>query len=236
MKKSKGNTIRLGIFVTLGLVLLTIGIYYIGKRQQMFSDTFRIRGIFRDISGLEVGNNVRFSGINVGIIENIRMIADTAVEVDLTIQKKSKEFIKKDSKATIGSDGLMGGKIVVLQPGTPGSKEIENNDFIGTSSPVSIDDIMGKLKTTLTNAASMTEDLTGILGNMRAGKGAMGKLFMDPTTAKNLDQTIVNIKEGAGGFKNNMDAASHNFLLRGYLKKKAKKDAEKKMKDGEKKN
>ena len=230
----------MGIFVSLGLILFIIGIYYIGKKQQLFSDTFRVSGIFRDISGLEVGNNVRFSGINVGVIENIKMIADTAVQVDFTIQERSKKFLKKDSKATIGSDGLMGGKIVILLPGTPGSMQIENNNFVATTGPVSMDDIMGKLKKTLTNAASISEDLSGILGNMRAGKGAMGKLFMDPATAQNLDQTIVNIKEGAGGFKNNMVAASHNFLLRGYLKKKErqkkKKEEERKKKESEKKN
>ena len=88
MKNKKSNNIRLGLFVSLGLFLLIAAIYYIGKKQQMFSNTFRISGIFKDISGLEVGNNVRFSGINIGVIENIEMIADTAVRVDLVLEEK----------------------------------------------------------------------------------------------------------------------------------------------------
>jgi phospholipid/cholesterol/gamma-HCH transport system substrate-binding protein len=55
------------------------------------------------------------------------------------------------------------------------------------------------------------------------GKGTIGKLFVDSAFAKNLDATIVNIKQGAGGFKQNMDAASHNVFLRGFLKKKKQK-------------
>ena len=223
MKNKKSNNIRLGLFVSLGLFLLIAAIYYIGKKQQMFSNTFRISGIFKDISGLEVGNNVRFSGINIGVIENIEMIADTAVRVDLVLEEKAMKFIKKDAKATIGSDGLMGGKIVLLMPGTSEAKKIQNNDIIATIPPVSMDDIMGKLKTSLTNVSVISDDLTAIMGNMRAGKGAMGKLFMDPSMAQNLNQTIVNIKEGAGGFKQNMDAVGHNFLLRGYIKKKERK-------------
>ncbi len=82
---------------------------------------------------------------------------------------------------------------------------------------------MGKLKTSLANISVITDDFAAIISNMRDGKGAMGKLFMDPKVAKNLDQTIVNIKEGAGGFKQNMDAVGHNFLLRGYIKKQEKK-------------
>lgn len=220
MQKNKGDKIRLGIFVSLGLILFIIGIYFIGEKQQLFGSTFQISGIFRDISGLQVGNNVRFSGINVGVVNDIEIIADTAVRIDLAIDEKARKFIKKDAKAIIGSDGLMGNKIVIITPGTPGVKEIQENDFIETTIPVSIDDIMLNLKLTSGNAAYITRDLSVIVGTVRAGKGTIGKLFMDSLLALNIDEALVNIKQGAGGFKQNMDAASHNFLLRGFLKKK----------------
>lgn len=228
-QKNKGDKIKLGLFVSIGLVLLITGIYFIGKKQQLFSNTFRISGIFKDISGLQIGNNVRFSGINVGIIDNIEIIADTAVRVDLLIDEKARKFIKKDAKATIGSDGLMGNKIVIILPGTPTATPIQQNDYIATSLPVSIDDILAKLKITSGNAATITEDLSAIMGNIRSGKGTIGKLFMDTVFAQNIDQTLLNIKQGAGGFKQNMDAASHNILLRGFLKNKEK-DKEKDQK------
>lgn len=223
MQKNINNKIKLGILVTVGLALFIVGIYFIGRKQHLFSNTFQISGVFKDISGLEIGNNVRFAGINIGVIDNIEMIADTAVRVDLMIVNKAKKFIKKDSRATIGSDGLMGSKLVLLLPGTSATKQIENNDFIATTIPASLDDIMEKLKTSLVNISQVTDDFTAIMSNMRAGKGAMGKLFMDPTLAKNLDQSIVNIKEGAGGFKQNMDAVGNNFLLRGYINKQKRK-------------
>ncbi len=137
MQKNTNNKIKLGILVSVGLVLFIIGIYFIGKKQQLFSSTFQISGVFKDISGLEIGNNVRFAGINVGVIDNIEMIADTAVRVDFMILNKAKKFIKKDSRATIGSDGLMGSKLVLLLPGTATSKQIQNNDFIATVIPAS---------------------------------------------------------------------------------------------------
>jgi phospholipid/cholesterol/gamma-HCH transport system substrate-binding protein len=232
MQKKKDNKIALGIFVSLGLGLFIICIYFIGKKQQLFSSTFQVSGIFRDISGLQIGNNVRFSGINVGVIDNIEMIADTAVRVDIIIDESARKFIKKDSKAIIGSDGLMGNKIVVIMPGTFAAKVIEDKDYMTTAFPVSMDDIMLKLKITSTNAAIITDDLAAITDNIRNGKGTIGKLFMDTVFAQNIDRTIVNMKEGAGGFKQNMDAASHNILLRGYLKDKEK-DKEEKNKDKE---
>lgn len=221
MKKTTGNKIRLGIFVSIGITLFIVGIYFIGQKQQLFNRTFTVSGIFKDISGLQVGNNVRFSGINVGIIGDIQQITDSTVKVDMLIDEHTRKFIKKNAKAIIGSDGLMGNKIVLIIPGTICKKQLSNNDTIETTRPVSMDDILFKVKLTSDNAANITSDLSAIIENIRAGKGTFGKLFLDSAFAQNLDQTLVSIKQGAGGFKQNMDAASHNFLLRGYLKKKS---------------
>ncbi|MBA3664890.1 MAG: MCE family protein [Bacteroidetes bacterium] len=227
MKKQNNNKIKLGVFVSVGFLLFITSIYFIGRKQQLFSSTFKVSGIFKDISGLQVGNNVRFSGITVGVIENIEIIADTAVRVDLNIEEDVRKFIKRDARAIIGSDGLMGNKIVTLLPGTTGKKEIQNNDFITTAIPVNIDDILASLKITGANAAKITEDLSVIVNNIREGRGTIGKLFMDTVFANNIDQTIVNIKQGAGGFSQNMNAASHNVLLRGFFKNKKNNEKEK---------
>ena len=223
MRKAMGNKIRLGIFVSISITLFIVGIYFIGQKQQLFNSTFHISGIFKDISGLQVGNNIRFSGINVGIVENIQQITDSTVRVDMSIDDNTRMFIKKNAKAIIGSDGLMGNKIVLIIPGTTGKQQISDNDIIETTRPVSMDDILLKIKVTSDNAADITGGLSAIIGNIREGKGTIGKLFMDSTFAQNLDGAMVNIKQGAGGFKQNMDAASHNFLLRGIIKKKTNK-------------
>ena len=220
MKKTTGNKIRLGIFVSISVALFIIGIYFVGQRQHLFSSTFHVSGIFSDISGLQVGNNVRFSGINVGIIEDIQQISDSAVKVDMMINEDTRKFIKKNAMAIIGSDGLMGSKIVLIIPGISGQPEIENNDILTTTQPITMDDILLNLKVTTDNAAIITNDLATIMTSIREGKGTIGKLFMDSVFAENLDMALVNIKLGAGGFKQNMDAASHNVLLRSYLKKK----------------
>jgi len=224
MKKESGNKIRLGIFITIGLALFTAAIYFVGQRQQLFNSTFQVSGIFKDINGLQIGNNVRFSGINVGIVEEIRQISDSTVQVDMQIDKRTKQFIKKNAKAIIGSDGLMGNKIISITPGSPDKQVIADYDFIETIRPVSMDDILKNVKLSSDNAVIITDNLSIISESIVEGKGVIGKLFMDSVLGENLDKALVNIKLGAGGFKQNMDAASHSFLLRGYLKKKAKKE------------
>jgi phospholipid/cholesterol/gamma-HCH transport system substrate-binding protein len=203
------------------MALFIVGIYFIGQRQKLFSSTFHVSGIFTDISGLQVGNNVRFSGITVGIIEDIEQVSDSTVRVDMQIVETTRKFIKKNAIAVIGSDGLMGSKIIVIVPGTVGMQQLADDDVIATARQVSLDEIMHKLKITSENAAHITGDLAVVMSNVRDGKGAIGMLLMDSVFADNLDAAMVNVKQGAGGFKQNMDAASHNVLLRGYLKRKA---------------
>lgn len=233
MKEAKGNNVRLGVFVTATIVLFIAGIYFVGQRQQLFNKTFHVVGIFKDISGLQVGNNVRFSGINVGIVEEIQQISDSAVRVDMQINNDTRQFMKKNAQAVIGSDGLMGNKILLIIPGPPSNIALKEDDTIATAQQVGMDDILQKVKITADNTAQITGDLAVVMGNIKEGKGTIGKLLMDSTFAENVDDALVNIKQGAGGFKRNMDAASHNVLLRGYLKKKARKQ-EKAAKEKEK--
>jgi phospholipid/cholesterol/gamma-HCH transport system substrate-binding protein len=228
MKKTNGNKVRLGIFVTATAALFIAAIYFVGERQQLFNKTFHVGGVFKDISGLQVGNNVRFAGINVGIIEAIEQITDSTVKVDMVINEHTRKFMKKNVKAIIGSDGLMGNKIVVIVPGKDSSIEIKDNDVIETNQPVNIDEILVGLKITAEHAADITKNLAVIIENVKDGKGTIGELIMDSVLAQNVQKALINIKQGAGGFKQNMDAAGHSVLLRGFIKKKDKEDQDKK--------
>lgn len=220
MNKKTGNSIKLGVFVTAGILLLIIGIYFIGQKQHLFSNVFRISGVFSNVNGLQVGNNIRFSGINVGTVENITIVSDTSVRVDMVLDTEVQKFIKNDAIAIIGSEGLMGNKTINIVPGSIEQESIKDQGTIKTSKPVNFDEILGQLNATTKNAALITDDLSTIMTSIRSGKGTIGKLFMDTTLAKDLDQTIRNLRGGTKGFEENMDAAKHSFLLRGAFKKK----------------
>jgi phospholipid/cholesterol/gamma-HCH transport system substrate-binding protein len=208
MKKDTGNQVKLGMFILLGIMIFIIGIYYVGERQQLFRSTFRISGVFKDVGGLQTGNNVRFSGINVGTIENISVASDTSVRVYMLIEESTRQFIKKDAVASIGSEGLMGNKILIITPGTGGKKEIENNDIVETIPPINLDDILVALKTTVTNTSNITTDLAKITGNIQSGKGVVNmddilkalKVTMDNASDITSDVSKIthNIQSGKG--------------------------------------
>ena len=215
MKKNSSNKIKLGIFVSFGLVSLIIAVYFIGEKQLLFKNTFHLTGVFEDVGGLQAGNNVRLSGINIGTVESISLVSDTTVRVEIVIDESSRKFIKKDAVATIGSEGLIGNKVLVINPGTGGKKIIEHNDVIKTAQPIDVDDIMVSLKSTIDNTASITSDLAKISTNIESGKGTIGRLMMDQTWRENIQSTIVNLKDGSEKFVVFMDKSQQidNILM-----------------------
>jgi phospholipid/cholesterol/gamma-HCH transport system substrate-binding protein len=208
MKNTVKNKIKLGIFITIGIVVLIAGIYFIGEGQQIFRNTFRISGIFKDVAGLQAGNNVRLSGVNVGTVKDVSIVSDTSVRVEIIVDEAMRQFIKKDAVAIIGSEGLMGNKVLIINPGTGKKKEIENDDVIETIQPISVDDIMLSLHSTIDYISNITGDLSKITNNIQSGQGTIGRLIMDKSWRQNFDSTFVNLKEGSAAFKILMDKSS----------------------------
>jgi phospholipid/cholesterol/gamma-HCH transport system substrate-binding protein len=219
--KNASKNIRLGIFVSVGITLFIIAIYFIGAKQQMFTKTIRLSGFFTDISGLQKGNNVRFSGINVGTVDEIIIVSDSLVRVDVIVEKKIQKFIKKDALAAIGSEGLMGNKVLNITPGLDGSKIIiQDGGLLKTKQLASMDAIMTKMDSVAGNAVFITGDLKGLMANLHEGKGTLGKLFMDETMASDMGETLTNVKKSTATLNDDLKALQSNFLFKKGIAKK----------------
>ncbi|HZK93267.1 MAG TPA: MlaD family protein [Prolixibacteraceae bacterium] len=222
--------VRLGIFVAGGLMLFILTIFIIGKQKNLFNPVYTLNSTFYNVSGLQVGNNIRFAGINVGTVDNILIINDSTAKVLMMIRKDVQKFIKKDCEAAIGSEGLMGDRLIIITQGSADAALAQEGDQLASLEPVETDAIMASLKVTAGNVEIITQQLAEIMLKINGGNGTLGKLIQDTTIAENLNQTIVNIKKSSKGLNENMEAAKHNFLFRGYFKKKQK-AAEQKAED-----
>ena len=221
MKVTAGQKIRTGVFAIAGLVLLIGGIFLIGKKQNMFGDTFHIYGTFKNVGGLQVGNNVRFVGINVGTVESIKIVSDTLARVDMIIRDKVHPFIKSDAVASIGSDGLMGDKLISIASTSENATVIKDGGLIATVNPTDFSKIISRVEEIADNAQVITDGLADIAMQISSGKGSIGRLLYSDDLSKNLEGSVSNLKKGTAGFSENMTALKHNFLLKGYYKKKA---------------
>ncbi len=226
-EKSQKFKVRLGLFIIGGLTLFVLAIFTIGKQKNLFNPIFKLSTTFYNVSGLQVGNKVRFSGINVGTVDNISILNDTTVLVEMIIKKEVQKFIKSDCLVAIGSEGLIGDKIVVIVQGTTDSPTVAEGDYLLSSEPIETDAIMASINVTAVNAEIITNQLSQIMMKINSGKGTLGRLIQDSTIAENFSNTMMNLKKSSKGLNENMEAAKSNFLLKGYFKKKEK-EAEKK--------
>ena len=220
--------IRLGLFVAGGLALFVIAIFIIGKQKNLFNPVFKITSTFHNVGGLQIGNNVRFSGINVGTVDNIVIINDSTVRADLIIKEEVRQFIKSDCRVAIGSEGVIGDKLVTISQGSAEAPLVKEGQRLESSEPGETDAIMASLRVTAGNAEVITKQLAEIMTKINTGKGTLGRLIQDKTLAENLNKTVSNLKNSSKSLDENMTAAKHNFFLKGYFDRKAKKAAQKK--------
>ena len=202
MKNNTTNNYKLGIFVLAGLSLFFVTIYFIGKSQNLFGSTINLKAKFKNVSGLKIGNNVRFSGINIGSVKDIEFESDSSVIVGIVIQQEVQKFIKTDAMSSIGSDGLMGDKILTISPGTNSKMVVKDNAFIKTTQAVEIEDIMKSVKLSADNAGIITQQLALFTYKMNNNNGALSRLMTDASFASSLTKTLNNLENSSSNFSN----------------------------------
>jgi phospholipid/cholesterol/gamma-HCH transport system substrate-binding protein len=189
---------RVGLLVIVSIAIFVAAIVIVGREQNFFRDTMRISTEFQDVKGLKEGNDVRFTGIEVGTVTDLIIISDTSVKVQLSIEKDVAPFIKRSSLASIGNEGLMGNKILIILPGTPDSPPIEQGDELKSIEPIEIDDIMKEIMSSSEKINVVSDNLIGITNKINRGDGIFGKIFTDTTFTRNLDRTSQNISRITG--------------------------------------
>jgi phospholipid/cholesterol/gamma-HCH transport system substrate-binding protein len=232
MEHTQKFKVRLGLFIIVGLAIFVLAIFIIGRQKNLFNPVFKITTTFNNVSGLQVGSNVRFSGINVGTVDKIAIINDSTVRVDLLIKKEVKQFIKSDCEVAIGSSGIIGDRLLIIGQGSADASLATDGQELTSAEPVETDAIMASIQLTAGNAAIISQQLAEVMAKINSGDGTLGRLIQDTTFAGNLTQTMVNLKRSSKGLDENMEAAKHNILLRGFFNKKAK-AAEKKKQDAD---
>jgi phospholipid/cholesterol/gamma-HCH transport system substrate-binding protein len=208
MKNKTVDNTKLGFFVLLGLAFLIFSLYMIGRNRNMFGSTFTLKANFHNTNGLLVGNNVRFSGIDVGTVARIRIVSDTSVLVTMIIDKKVKPFIKQNSIATIGTEGLMGNKLININGQSEKADPVEDGTVIETLRPIETDNMLRTLNTTNDNINIISHNLKEITVKLNSSS-SLWNLLADSVIAIDLKQAVSRINEaGANTAKVTQDISN----------------------------
>ncbi len=194
MKITDTQKAKLGMFVMLTGLILIISLYLIGKKQNLFGDTFKITAVFNNVNGLKIGNNVRYAGINVGTVKDIIMVNDSTICVDMVIEESIRRHMKENAFAVVGSDGLVGSMVVNIFPGNGKGEVLQEGDTISSIRKKSSTDMMSTLSITNDNVAELSQEILKITRSINEGKGTLGLLVNDEAMGADLKETIANLK------------------------------------------
>src|ERR1017187_2887477 len=122
------RAILVGLLILVGIIFLIAGILTIGNLHETFKRKMKVAASFEDVNGLQVGNNVWFSGVKIGTVSNMEFYGKSGVKVVFMIETKAQSYIRKDAKVKISTDGLIGNKILMIYGGTALSEEVEEGD------------------------------------------------------------------------------------------------------------
>jgi phospholipid/cholesterol/gamma-HCH transport system substrate-binding protein len=190
-----------GIFIILGLAILIVAIFTLGGQKKTFIKAFTVHAIFNDVGGLIKGGNILFSGVKVGTVKSIQFYGNSQVEVTMSIENIIQSHIHKDAKAKIGSDGLIGNKIVIIYGGDSSLPQIEKDDFLTAEKPLSTEIMLETLQANNNNLLEITKNFKSISKKIDSGNGSLASLLNDPTLYSKLKNTIGNLQATVSNFK-----------------------------------
>lgn len=191
------RAITVGVFVVLGLLIFIAGILTLGGQKKTFEKKVQVKAVFEDVSGLQVGNNVWFSGVKVGTVKEMSFTGNSMVEVEMNIESKARPFIKKDARARISSEGFIGNKIVVLYGGSVSAPPISEDDLIAVENGLNTDEILATFQENNKNLLEITSSIKLVAERLESGKGTVGRLFTDESLVNNLQAAVTSLGQAS---------------------------------------
>jgi phospholipid/cholesterol/gamma-HCH transport system substrate-binding protein len=194
-----GKRLAVGIFISLGLVILLVAIFTIGNQHKTFIRSIRLHIVFDNVQGLQPGNNIWLSGMKVGTVKSVDFYGNSQVAVTLDVERKAQPHIRKDSRARIGTDGLVGNKIVVIEGGSEAAPTVSNNDSLQSEHITGTQEMMTTLQASNSNLLEITGNLKTISHRLTEGQGTLGRLINDPEIADRLRTSIDHLRNATAG-------------------------------------
>lgn len=206
MTEKRTNTIKLGLFVVSGLAFLIFMLYMIGRNRNLFQSTYLLKAHVKNAQGLVTGNNVRYAGIEVGTVRRIKFLNDTLIEISLTINDDMSNIIRKNARVSIGSEGLVGNKVVNIASSPQKSDIALDGDTLIGSYSVNTEDMLLLLEKTNRDIASVAAGMRVSIERLN-NSAAIWKILDDKTLAKNISMATENIStasQNAAAFTNDL--------------------------------
>lgn len=191
----KDKSIRVGLLVSVALVVLMVFLFFIGSEQKIFSRKNEYEVRFDSVAGLAEGNPVKISGVTVGVVKDIRLPRDPKakdVDISLMVDRKYAERIRGDSRARLKKLGLLAGdNYIDITPGSPRFDALEPGATIPAQRQTNVDQLISSGEDLVDNFVQISYSLKNVLARIDRGEGVLGELTTAPETKQRMTDTVL---------------------------------------------
>ena len=191
------RAVIVGLFIFIGIAFLLAGILIVGNLHETFNRKMQLVSIFDDISGLQKGNNIWYSGVKIGTVSSLEFFGKAQVEVNLNVERKAQQYIRKDAKVKISTDGIIGNKILVIYGGTEDFAKVEEGDTLAVEKTFTSEDMINTLQDNNENLLVITSNFKILTNKLVDGEGTIGKLLNDSSVYKNINAATASLQNAA---------------------------------------
>lgn len=211
-KQLTWSELRVGLFVLVGLLVLAVAIFYV-TGAGFLGPKYRLRTYLPEVSGLATGAPVRLDGVEVGNVEQIRIVPREpgktpdrmkSIEVVMRLDRKYQSDILTDSAASLVTEGLLGNRYVNIQRGYTGVS-LKDGQSIPGAEEKAIKEVVERSADVLANLKVLSDDVQDLIQGVQEGKGTLGKLLTDDQAYRHLnsilaksDEIVGNVHAGQG--------------------------------------
>ncbi|MBM3431823.1 MAG: MCE family protein [Bacteroidetes bacterium] len=191
------DNVKLGLFVLISIAALVF-LFYVVSKKNIWSSAIELRAQFKNVQGLQKGNNVRYGGIHIGTVTDIYLVNDTTVEVLMVIDGEARKHIQTTSVATIVTDGFVGDKLVNISGAARvKGQPISDGDLIKSKQALDMDVLMELVDSPEAGVKTLLTNVNQILQKVD-NSGAVWELAGDQALLSTLRQTILNLQQSSG--------------------------------------
>lgn len=194
LDKPYKRSVIVGIFVLLGTAFLIAGILLVGNLRQTFTTKIQLTALFDDVGGLQKGDNIWYSGVKIGTIDKLDFFGHSQVKVTMAVNVEAQQYIHKDARVKLSSDGLLGNKILVIYGGTEYEPTVGDGDMLVMEKTLGSEEILAMLQKNNENILAITSDLKYITQKVSSGEGSLGKLIYDDDIYGDIKSSIASLK------------------------------------------
>ena len=189
MRRSNPMTwdeMRVGLVIIVSVILLGLSVIFIGQLGDVFADRYQLVALMESASGLRPGAPVQVAGRGVGQVERVEFIdpgdrgdSEAAVAVWLGVNVSVREQIRRGSRARVRTQGMLGDRLIDIEPGSVDSAILAPGDTIGTAPALSFDELLGQSADAVLGLTQLSNELSATLARVSGGEGSLGRLLVD---------------------------------------------------------